>query len=301
MNTPRFLNPFTDFGFKRLFGQEKNKDLLIHFLNQVLKDEAEPIIDLDYLNTELLGQSVDDRSVIFDLYCKTSSGTYFIVELQTYSQTNFKERILYYSTFAIQQQAQKGKWDFSLKKVFAISLLDFILPEDPTDDEEVKVHVQLVETSTKKIFYDKLTYIYLQLPKFNKHLQECVSPFDKWLYFIKNLEKLNRIPNELQENIFMKLLDEAELAKLNHDERYSYEMSLKRFRDYHNVIDHSFVKGIEKGKIEGKIEGKLEGKQESLEEVCEQMLLKGFSPEVIHDVTGLSMNEILDIKNSLKN
>ena len=98
----------------------------------------------------------------------------------------------------------------------------------------------------------------------------------------------------------MKLLDEAELAKLNHDERYSYEMSLKRFRDYHNVIDHSFVKGIEKGKIEGKIEGKLEGKQESLEEVCEQMLLKGFSPEVISDLTGLSMNQILDIKNRLK-
>ncbi len=207
------------------------------------------------------------------MYCKTSSGTYFIVELQTYSQVNFKERILYYSTFAIQQQAQKGKWDFSLKKVFAISLLNFILPEDPTDEEEVKVHVQLVETSTKKIFYDKLTYIYLQLPKFKKHLNECLIPFDKWLYFIKNLEKLNKIPNELQENIFMKLLVEAELAKLNHDERYSYEMSLKRFRDYHNVIDHSFVKGIEKGKIEGKIEGK----QESLEEVCEKMLLKGFS------------------------
>ncbi|MCS6968601.1 MAG: Rpn family recombination-promoting nuclease/putative transposase, partial [Bernardetiaceae bacterium] len=124
----RYLNPFTDFGFKKLFGSEQSKDLLISFLNQVLPDNQ--ISQITYLKTEHLGQTDLDRKVIYDIYCQNQRGEKFIVELQKAKQSFFKDRALYYATFPIQEQAQQGDWNYQLKAVYLVAVLDFCFDDE---------------------------------------------------------------------------------------------------------------------------------------------------------------------------
>jgi predicted transposase/invertase (TIGR01784 family) len=190
----KYISPFTDFGFKKLFGTEMNKDILMDFLNELLKKDQGKIVDLTYLPLEQLGRSIDTRKAIFDIYCENQKGEKFIVELQKAPQNYFKDRSVYYSTFPIQQQAQKGLWNFKLEAVYTIGILDFIFAEDQDDQEVFHHEVKLVDQSTQKVFYDKLTYIYLEMPKFKKTEEELetfrkktyILPFPKKLLFYIN-------------------------------------------------------------------------------------------------------------------
>lgn len=232
----RYINPFTDFGFKKLFGTEFNKELLIDFLNQVLGDK-EQIQDLTYLNTENLGNTETDRKAIFDLYCENEKGEKFIIELQNVEQQYFKDRSIFYSTFPIQSQAPKGKkWDYYLKAVYTIGILNFSFP-DQSEQERYLREVQLIDKQTFEVFYDKLTFIYLEMPNFRKEEEELVSQFDKWMYVLKNLHQLQEKPKKLQEKVFEKLFNEAEIAKLNPEDMKAYEESLKVYRDNYSVIE----------------------------------------------------------------
>ena len=203
--TEKYINPFTDYGFKKLFGEEMNKDLLLDFLNELLKEEQGQIVDLTYLKTEQLGVTDIDRKAIFDLYCENEKGEKFIVELQKSKQNFFKDRTVYYSTFPIREQAKRADWDYELKAVYTIAILDFVFDSDKKDPEKFRYDVKLSDIETKKVFYDKLTFIYLEMPKFNKTVDELETRFDKWLYVIRNLNKLERVPDKLREQIFDKL------------------------------------------------------------------------------------------------
>jgi predicted transposase/invertase (TIGR01784 family) len=246
----KYINPFTDYGFKKLFGEELNKDLLLDFLNELLKDEQGQIKDLTYLKTEQLGASEIDRKAIFDLYCENEKGEKFIVELQKTKQNFFKDRTLYYSTFPIREQAKRADWDYELKAIYTIAILDFIFDSDKDEPNKFRYDVKLTDIDTNKVFYDKLTFIYLEMPKFNKSIDELDTRFDKWLYVIKNLNKLDRIPDKLREQIFERVFDTAEIAKFTPDQIRSYEDSLKYYRDLKNSLDTA----KEEGKIEVAIE-----------------------------------------------
>jgi len=272
----KYINLFTDFGFKKLFGTEFNKPILIDFLNELLSTEAGVITDLTFLSTEQLGRNQFDRRAIFDIHCKNEDGEYFIVELQKAKQNYFKDRSVYYSTFPIQQQAEKGEWNFKLKAVYTIGILDFIFDEDKTDNDVFHHEVKMVDIKTRKIFYDKLTYIYLEMPKFNKSENELESHFEKWLYVLKNLHKLTNRPAKLQEKIFSQLFEQAEIAQFDDKEYEAYEESLKEYRDLKNSLDTAFD--------DGKIEEKLETARRGLE--------KKYPIEMIADMTGLSIEEI---------
>lgn len=175
----KYINPFTDFGFKKLFGSEYNKDLLIDFLNQVLGDR-EQIKDLTYLNTEKLGKTQSDRKAIFDLYCENEQGDKFIIELQNVPQQYFKDRSIFYATFPIQEQAQKGHhWDYNLKAVYTVSILNFSFQDT---QERFLREIQLIDNQTGEVFYDKLTFVYIEVPRFRKEEEELVTHFDKWMY-----------------------------------------------------------------------------------------------------------------------
>ncbi len=126
----KYISPFTDFRFKKLFGTEPNKDLLIDFLNTLLGKEIGQIVNLTYLPKEQLPAIADDRKAIFDIYCENETGEKFIVEIQKAKQNYFKERSIYYSIFPIQQQAEKGNWNFKLKAVYTIGILDFVFGGD---------------------------------------------------------------------------------------------------------------------------------------------------------------------------
>ena len=231
----KYINPFTDYGFKRLFGEEPNKDLLLDFLNELLKDQEGRITEISYLPNEKLPIFVGDRRAIFDIYCTNEKGEQFIVEMQKAEQKFFKDRTVFYSTFPIQEQTRnKDKlWNFELKAVYTIGILDFVFEE--SDPDKYRHDVKLTEQETKKVFYDKLTYIYLEMPKFTKTEKELKTKFEKWLYVLKNLSKLERIPPALKEQIFLKLFKTAEIAKLKPDEYKQYEESVNVYRDILNI------------------------------------------------------------------
>ncbi|MFN8436201.1 MAG: Rpn family recombination-promoting nuclease/putative transposase [Cytophagales bacterium] len=248
----KYINPFTDYGFKKLFGEEPNKDLLLDFLNELLHEEQGRIVSLNFLKSEHLGTTELDRKAIFDLYCENEKGEKFIVELQKSKQNFFKDRTVYYSTFPIREQAQKADWNYELKAVYTIAILDFVFEADQHEPHKFRYDVKLSDIETKKVFYDKLTFIYLEMPKFNKTVEELETRFDKWLFVLRNLNKLDRIPEKLKEQIFDKLFETAEIAKFTPEQIRSYEDSLKYYRDLKNFLDTAKEEGYEQGYEQGK-------------------------------------------------
>jgi len=304
----KYINPFTDFGFKKLFGEEPNKDLLLDFLNELLKEEQGQIKDLTYLKTEQLGDSEVDRKAIFDLYCENEKGEKFIVELQKSKQNFFKDRTVYYSTFPIREQAKRAGWNFELKAVYTIAILDFVFDADKDEPDKYRYDVKLTDIETKKVFYDKLTFIYLEMPKFNKTIDELKTRFEKWLFVLRNLNNLDRLPDKLRERIFEKLFETAEIAKFTPDQVMFYEDSLKYYRDLKNVLDTAkdegyelgmevgiekgIEVGIEKG-IEVGIEKGIEvGIEKGIEKVARNAIKMGISIDEIVELTGLSADQI---------
>jgi predicted transposase/invertase (TIGR01784 family) len=292
----KYINPFTDFGFKKIFGEEASKPLLIDFLNALLP-ERKKIIDLSFKNTEQLGQSEADRKAIYDIYCENENGEKFIVELQKAKQNYFKERTIYYSTFPIKEQAEKGNWNYNLTAVYCVGILDFTFDDYETEPEKSEVvHTIKLKNQNGKVFYDKLTYIYLEMPNYKQAEAELKTRLDKWLYFIKHLEDFQTIPSIFKDAVFTQAFEKAELARFGAAELDSYEMNLKVYRDYKNTVDTAF----DDGKIEGKIEGKLEGKIEEKIEIAKNAILENLSNEFIAKITGLSPEKIEELQAEIK-
>jgi predicted transposase/invertase (TIGR01784 family) len=292
----KYINPFTDFGFKKIFGEEASKPLLIDFLNSLLP-ESDQIVDLNFKNTEQLGLTDNDRKAIYDIYCENEKGEKFIVELQKAKQNYFKERTIYYSTFPIREQAEKGEWNYDLKSIYCIGILDFTFDDYETEPEKSEVvHTIKLKNQNGKVFYDKLTYIYLEMPNVKLSENNLKTRLDKWLFFIKNLEDFQSMPTIFSDEIFTKAFEKAELAKFGSIERDKYETSLKNYRDLKSVIDTAFDDGKVEGLLEGKLEGLLEGKEAGLKEAriesARQLKALGVSIEIIMKSTSLSKEEI---------
>ncbi len=273
----RYINPLTDFGFKKLFGTEPNKELLIDFLNQILPSQHK-IKDLNYSRNEHLGQNDLDRKAIFDLYCIGVSGERFIVEVQKAKQNYFKDRSIYYSSFPIQEQAKKGDWNYKLEPVYTVGILDFVFDENKGSDEII--HFVELKNQRNEVFYDKLKFIYIELPKFKKTEEELETHFDKWLYVFRHLADLQNRPQKLQDKVFKKLFESAEIAKFSKVDRDAYEESLKYYRDIKNVVDTSKQDGI------------LEGIDKRNLEIARVMKNDGESVEKIMKYTNLTQEEI---------
>ncbi|MFZ1569995.1 MAG: Rpn family recombination-promoting nuclease/putative transposase [Thiolinea sp.] len=291
-----YLNPLTDFGFKKLFGEEPNKDLLISFLNTLLPEHHQ-VSELTYTKNEYQGISAADRKVIFDLNCMSPSGERFIVELQRMKQIYFKDRSLFYSTFAIQEQAKRGDWNYKLAAVYTIGILDFLIDDH---EQDVLYHAQLKDQHNR-LFYDKLNFIYLVLPRFNLQRHELVTLQDKWLFAFKHLHELDQVPAELHERIFQRLFSIAKIAQLPPEERQGYERSLKDYRDFKSAQDtvhlEGYQEGIEEGLEKGKQMGLEEGALKKAQEVARHLLQLGSLPaEHIAQVAGLSLDEVLRLK-----
>ena len=285
----KYVNPYTDFGFKKLFGTEINKDLLISFINSLLHGR-EVVKDLTYLNTEHLGISETDRKAVFDVYCENEKGEKILVEMQRGIQQYFKDRSLYYATFPIREQGQKGEWDYQMKAVYIIGILNFTFDKD--NDNYFHHEVQLLDNKTKEVFYDKLTFIYLEMPKFNKTEDELTSMFEKWLFVLRNLSRLMERPKALQERIFTKLFEAAEIAKFTKLEYDSYEESLKAYRDWKNTIDTEKKISWEEGHEKGREEGFEEGQEKKTIEMARNLKVKGIPINIIVECSGLTEEEI---------
>ncbi len=259
------------------------------------------IITLTYLKNEQLGRQESDRRAIFDLYCETDTGEKFIVEMQKARQKYFKDRTLYYATFPIQAQAKKDIknakekekeviWDYQLQGVYSIAVMDFRFEDGVV--HKVKHDIMLQDITDHTLFYDKLRFIYLEMPNFTKRVEELTTHYEKWLYVLKNLSKLEAIPEKLKQSIFMKLFDTAEIANYDAQQLDQYKDSLKDYRDLKNSLSTAFDDGFGKGFGEGFGEGEL--KKAIL--VAQKAIQEGVSDEFIQKITDLSIQDIARIR-----
>lgn len=285
----RYINPYTDFGFKRLFGTEMNKDLLISFLNAMAIGPEKEIVDVQYLNSEHLGDGYGDRRAVFDVYCKTADDSRFIVEMQKAEQAYFKDRSLYYSTFAIREQAPKGKsWDYHLENVYTVGVLNFTFPDHEYPADSYRHEIKLTDVADNHVFYDKLTFVYLEMPKFLKTEDELVTMEDKWMFVLHNLARLLERPKALQDRVFDRLFEQAEIAKYTPEERREYAESIKNYWDYYSTMKTA----EDKGRAEGRAEGHAEGRAEGIRETARKLKQMGMSVIDIAKATGLAADEI---------
>jgi predicted transposase/invertase (TIGR01784 family) len=297
----RYINPYTDFGFKKLFGTEMNKDLLISFLNALFNGRKQEITDVQYLNAEQLGEGYGDRRAVFDVYCMTSDGSRFIVEMQKAEQEYFKDRSIYYSTFAIREQAVKGKeWNYHLEDVYTVGVLNFVFPDGEYPSDSFCHEIKLTDVEDNHVFYDKLTFLYLEMPKFNKTEDELETMFDKWMFVLHNLGRLLDRPKALQDRVFQKLFEQAEIARYSDLERRRYFESQKEYWDNYSIMTTAEKKGRAEGLAEGRAEGRAEGlaegeaKGRAEERLANARSLKlnGVPLEVIVKSLGLTADEI---------
>ena len=288
----KYVNPYTDFGFKMLFGTYVNKELLISFVNSLLNGK-EVIKDLTYLNTEHMGTSELERRAIFDVYCENEKGELILVEMQRGEQQFFKDRSLLYATFPIREQSQKGEWNYKLKAVYIIGILNFVF--DDSHDNYFHHEVKLIDTKTKEVFYDKLTFVYLEMPKFNKTEDELETMFDKWLFVLRNLSRLLERPVALQERVFNRLFEAAEIAKFTKEQYEAYEDSLKVYRDWKNTITTAHNKGKAEGIAEGEAIGLEKGELIGKKKMLQQLLKSGLSSEQLCQMSGLTIEELNEI------
>ncbi len=300
----KYINPYTDFGFKKLFGEEGNKELLIDFLNQLLPPHHQ-IAKLQFRNNEKLSDLSDQRKAYFDIHCKSKTGEQFIVEMQKAKMNFFKDRSLFYATFPIRDQSRKGKeWDFRLNDVYFIAILDFEYDENEERRKFLR-HVQLKDQDGD-LFYNKLHFKLLQMPLFTKKEHELVTHFDKWVYFLKNLSKFDHIPAILKEPIFEKAFHTAEVSNMSEAQHKAYELSWLDYISMNAVVSSAMDQGLEKGikqGIEIGIEkGREEEKQRSLEEserkeraLVLRLHAKGLAPKEISEFSGMAIEKIIEI------
>lgn len=282
----RFINPFTDTGFKILFGQELSRPLLIDFLNNLL-DGKDRVVDLAFLDKERQRIFKGDRGLIYDIYCDTDDGRKIIVEMQNRSQKYFVERSIYYVSQAVARQGQRGEWDYNFDAVYFVAFMNFKVE----GLNEFRTDVQFYNNKTHKPITDKVKLIYLQLPCFIKEEDDCRTNFDRWIYIFKNMEILERIPWAAKNSIFARLGEIAEVANLSKMQRRKYDQDLKVFRDSCNVLSYAKEEGIAIGEERGRAEGRKES------EIAMARLMKndGEPIERIMRYTGLTEEEISEL------
>lgn len=273
----KFINPFTDVGFKRIFGQEISKPVLIAFLNSLLADEH-TIVDVTFLDKEKIGLNDGNRSLIYDIYCKTDTGEHIIVEMQNKYQPYFKKRSIYYLSRSIVEQGERGsEWKYDIKAVYLVAFLNFKLSDISKD---FRTDVALMDMKHRTVFSDKVRLIYLQLPYFTKEADECENIFERIIYVLKHMDILKRMPWLAQDAVFKRLSEIAEVASLSKEERKQYDESLRHYRDTIIVMEGQYMEGEKKGRAEEKIENARSLKQ------------NGVPVDVIAKSLGLNPEEI---------
>ncbi len=277
----KYINPYTDFGFKKLFGEEGNKDLLIDFLNQLLPAHHQ-IADLNFRNVENLADLSAERKAIFDIHCKAISGERFIVEMQKAKVKYFKDRSLFYVTFPIRDQAQQGDWNFRLAPIYFVAILDF--EYDEAEERRKFRRDVALKDQDGDLFFDKLHFKFLQMPLFNLKENELKTKFDKWCYFLKNLEGFDHIPAILNEPIFQKAFGTAEIAGLTAEQRAIYEENLIQYWGLKSAIETAMETAVEENKVE----------------IAKKLIKRNLTNEEVAEDTGLTVEQIEQLRSGTK-
>ena len=288
-----YVDSLSDWGFKRLFGTEVNKEILLYFLRGLFPEKE--IADIFYLNTENQGETGQDRRSVFDVVCMTTEKERFIVEMQKKPQAYFRDRSLYYSTFAIQRQAPAGDWNYRLTPVYSVGILNFGL-EHPHGENwqsmwgDRLIHrYRLQETETGEVMTENLNFVFLEVGKFLKSEDELETDMDRWMYALKNMSGLTERPAALQARIFTRLFEAAKVAAFTRSELDEYREAMMTENDQKNAIDYARQQGLAEGEANGRAE------------IIRKMLESGMDRETVMKITGISPDNIPDLQSGIQN
>ena len=280
----RYINPFTDWGFKRLFGQEFSKALLIDFLNDLLAGELS-VKDVKFRDKELLPPTKDQRGIICDVYCESDTGERFIVEMQNKWQPHFLDRSICYACRSVLAQVDKGKSEsegaYSFLPIYTVCFMNYIPHFDEVN--KFRTDIVLADKESGVVASDKLRFIYLALPLFKKKAEECETDFEKWIYVLKHMEALSRMPFTAQKNIFKQLEEYADSHHLSKDEWDAYENSLWVARDQMAYMAAYEREAREKGMAEGMAKGQADERKN----IALRLLDMGLSVQQVAQASGL--------------
>lgn len=280
----RYARILLDDWFKRSFGMENRKRLLLLFLQELIPEHQ--IVNLTYTNTEHINPFPGKKDVRIDVECTDQDGTRFVCEVQLAPQKHFYERAVLNSTFAIQQQKDKGEDDYDFPTVYFVGLMDFSLHQET---DRVDYRYLLRETTTGEIMTTRIQYIFLELPNsLHRALTDKASVLDNFCYALHQMEHLTERPAELKQEIFRLLFDSAEIINFTPEEKAKYQQDMTTERDIRNYITYAREEGKEeglaKGRAEGRAEGKAEGREETLRIVAEKLRKRGLSDKEIQQL-----------------
>ena len=276
----RYARIIMDDWFKRTFGTEPNKGLLIMLLKELIPEHD--IKDLTYVQQEHINPFPGKKDALIDVECVDTDGTRFIVEMQVARQRFFYERSLFYSTFGIQQQVEKSSsMDYGFPPVYFVGFMDFSLHEG---SDRVLYRYSLRENETGEEMTGSLHFVFLELTNCRKALTPEATLLDNFCYALHNMEHLTDRPEELKEEIFKRLFKTAEIATFTPEERIKYENDMTTERDIQNYISYAREKGLE------------EGMEKGLLEAAKNMLAEGFSIDLVVKCTGLSIEQVKELK-----
>ena len=293
----RYVDILTEAGFKAVFGVEKNKDILIDLLNVVLPAHRR-VTDLAYSTTEVPGFTMSNKSVRLDLRCTGEDGTRFIVEMQCYRQMNFFRRCVEYAAKIYDSCSERGDGHgYDIPPVYFVGLLNTGVPKFDRSDSAISKNRYMSEYTFREkesheVADETILRIFVELDRFDKKLEECVSMADKWYYSLKHMGTLDRLPEELRTKMFERLFEACEIAKFTPEEKLKYEHDMITERDYTNILNTCRAEGLAEGEAKGKAEGIAEGEARGKMEVARAMKAKGLGMDLISELTGLPEEEI---------
>ena len=241
----KYADLLNDEVFKLVFGRESTKDVMIEFLNQVILDRR--ILDLEFIDKEMHPVERDAKGTVYDMFCKTDDGSRIIVEVQRRKQPFYPERALYYSTFQIQRQVEAGAEYYDFLPVYVVSILDFMMDDDPQSNA-VRTAYRLYEDNSHKLLTDRVTFIFIELPKFTKTVDELDGNILEGMYFcFKNMAELESRPEVLDHHVFTKIFDVTELYNMDQDTRDKVLDNMTTERDLRNQMIYARGEGREEG------------------------------------------------------
>lgn len=283
----RFLNPKTDFAFKKIFGSETSRDILLSFLNAVLSLEHPYLIkEVDILDPYLAPKIQGMKDTYLDVRVKDENGRSYIVEMQVLNVAGFEKRVLYNACKAYVNQIQKGEEYLGLCEVIAITITDFVMFEEL---DAVQNRFRMRAEDNPEIYHSDLELIFIELPKFDKGEEDLLTTYDKWLYFLKKARDLTAIPAKLSdESAIVHAFEIANKAGLTEEELDDQERREIFIQDQRGVQQLAEQRGEKRGKEEGR----LQGRQEAQLEVARRLLQQGMAREEVAQLVGVDLKDL---------
>lgn len=286
----KYADLLDDTVFKLVFGRDSSKDVMIEFLNRVITDRK--IVDLDFMDKEMKSVGREGKDSVFDMFCRTDDGSRIIVEVQRRKQPFYAERAIYYSTFQVHRQVHSGASDYDFCPVYVVNILNFILDVN-SDNPAVRTEYRLYEEDTHVLLTDRLTFIFLELPKFRKSLAELDGDVLEGIYYcLKHMPSMNARPDVLEHDVFRKIFEVSELLNMDDETRLNVVHKMTTERDLRNQMAYARKEAIEEGLAEGLAKGLAEGRTEARLEAARRLKDLGVDLKIIEEAIGLTPEDI---------